>query len=128
MKHIAVNMKILYLSPGLREPGSVQKRIDRWSWVPGLLGEDTTIVGRGLRRGSEYSEGDFDDYAGGSEVVKTIMEAVGEGFDAVVIGDTGDPFVPGIREVCTVSYHRVISRRMILSNIYDLHLVTNGRN
>jgi allantoin racemase len=102
MKHIAVNMKILYLSPGLREPGSVQERIDRWSWVPGLLGEDTTIVGRGLRRGSENSEGDFDDYAGGSEVVKTIMEAVGEGFDAVVIGDTGDPFVPGIREYLNV--------------------------
>ena len=91
-------MKILYLSPGLRESGSVQERIDKWRWVPKLLGEDTTLVGRGLRRGSENSEGDFDDYAGGSEVVKTIMEAAGEGFDAVVLGDTGDPFIPGIRE------------------------------
>ena len=98
LKPIAVSMKILYLSPGLREPGSVQERIDGWSWVPGLLGEDTTLVGRGLRRGSENSEGDFDDYAGGSEVVRAIVEAAGEGFDAVVIGDTGDPFVPGIRE------------------------------
>jgi allantoin racemase len=95
-------MKILYLSTGLREPGSVQKRIDEWNWVPELLGKDVILVGRGLRRGSENSEGDFDDYAGGSEVVKTIIEVAREGFDAVVIGDTGDPFVPGIREYLDV--------------------------
>jgi ubiquinone/menaquinone biosynthesis C-methylase UbiE len=29
---------------------------------------------------------------------------------------------------CTVSFHGVSSRRMILSIIYNLHLVTNGRN
>ena len=95
-------MKILYLSPGLREEGSVQRRIDKWSWIPELLGDDVTLVGRGLRKGSADSEGDFDDYAGGGEVVKTIIEAEDEGFDAVVIGDTGDPFVSGIREYLDV--------------------------
>ena len=92
------SLKILYLSPGLREEGSVQRRIDKWSWIPELLGDDVTLIGRGLRKGSSNSEGDFDDYAGGGEVVKTIIEAADEGFDAVVIGDTGDPFISGIRE------------------------------
>jgi len=91
-------MKILYLSPGLRESGSVQERIDKWSWIPDLLGDDVTIVGRGLMKGSTNSEGDFDDYAGGGDLVRTIIEVADEGYDAVVIGDTGDPFVPGIRE------------------------------
>jgi allantoin racemase len=56
----------------------------------------------GLSRGSENSEGDFDDYAAGSEVVKNIIKVADEHFDAVVIGDTGDPFVPGLREYLDV--------------------------
>ena len=95
-------MKILYLVPGLRELESVQRRIDGWSWVPLRLGEDVTLVGRGLRKGAKNSEGDFDDYAGGGEVVRTIIEAADEGFDAVVVGDTGDPFVPGLSEYLDV--------------------------
>ena len=95
-------LKILYLSPGLRESGSVQERIDKWSWLPDLLGDDVTLVGRGLMKGSENSEGDFDDYAGGGNLVKTIIEVADEGYDAVVIGDTGDPFVSGIREYLNI--------------------------
>jgi len=49
-------------------------------------------------KGSENSEGDFDDYAGGENIVKTIIEVADEGYDAVVIRETGDPFVSGIRE------------------------------
>lgn len=95
-------MKILYLIPGLRTSDSVQQRIDKWSWVPDLLGKDVTLVGRGFEKGSENSEGDFDDYVVGGELVRTLIEIEDDGFDAVVVGDTGDPFVPGIREFLNV--------------------------
>ena len=90
-------MKILYISPGLRTNESVQERLDSWGWVPDLLGQDVKLVGVGLSQGSENSEGDFDDYVAGGAIVRTIID-LEEGFDGVVIGDTGDPFVSGIRE------------------------------
>ena len=94
-------MRILYLSPGLRTDESVQNRIDGWSWVPRLLGSDVEIVARGLDQGSENSEGDFDDYVAGGAVVRKVMHE-GKNFDGVVVGDTGDPFVSGLREYLDV--------------------------
>ena len=90
-------MRILYLSPGLRTDKSVQNRLDSWDWVSQLLGSDVDLVGMGLDQGSENSEGDFDDYVAGGAVVRKVIDE-GKNFDGVVIGDTGDPFVSGLRE------------------------------
>lgn len=91
-------MKILMLSPGLRTSRAVQKRIDNWIWVKELLGNDVIIEGRGLTKGSINSEGDFDDYVAGSEVSKVALEIDEQDYDALVISDTGDPFLFGLRE------------------------------
>ena len=95
-------MKILLLSPGLRSDESVQKRINSWKWIYTLIGSDAEVIGRGCQKGSENSEGDFDDYVAGSEISRIALDAQNENFDAVVISDTGDPFIFGLREILDI--------------------------
>jgi allantoin racemase len=93
-------MRILFLSPGLRTDEAIQNRLKKWDWISPLLGNDVEVIGKGCEKGSQNSEGDFDDYLAGAEVCKAVMNA--KNIDAVVISDTGDPFLHGLREYLDV--------------------------
>lgn len=92
--------KILYIVPGSPEPPDEAER--RLKILTSMAGPDTKIDTRSGTRGPLTIESAYEEYLTIPETCEVALEAVREGYDAIIIGCAGDPGLNAVRELVDI--------------------------
>lgn len=91
--------KILGLGVDVRFPVELQQQ--RQEWLSSLF-QDTAVVVRAIQKGPAYLQSYVDHALAGKGILEEVIKAETEGFDAVCLLCTTDPFLDACREAVRI--------------------------